>query len=82
MSKGKPVLKEIVDEHFHRRGLSPDALTVVVRDRTAASGTARIAGRAIAGVHGGFMDLTDGGRVPLHRVVEVLSSGRRVWPPA
>ncbi len=81
MPKGKPVLKGIVDAHFHRAGLSPEALTLVVRDRTTRAGTAVIRGPEIDGVRGGFVDLRDGRRVPVHRVVEVLSGGERVWPP-
>lgn len=81
MPQGKPALKDIIDAHFHHPGMEPGALTVVVRDRAAAAGTARLGGEGITGVHGGFIDLRDGGRVPLHRVVEVWSAGKRVWPP-
>ncbi|HEX9709745.1 MAG TPA: hypothetical protein VGB42_07280 [Candidatus Thermoplasmatota archaeon] len=79
--KGKPAIKEIVDEHLHRPGASPAALTLRVRDRRAPSGTAALPGTDISGVHGGFIELRDGRRVPLHRVVEVRSGGRRLWPP-
>ena len=81
--KGKPKLKEIVDAHLHREGLSPAMLEVLVEDRSALGGSRLVAGAEIRGASGGFIDLVDGGRIPFHRVREVRSAGKVVYrPPA
>ena len=77
--KGKARLKEIVDEHLHREGLSPADLEVEVANRSSASGRRTIAGSELAGAGGGFIDLKDGGRIPMHKVERVRSRGVVVW---
>jgi uncharacterized protein (UPF0248 family) len=79
MPPGKPRLKEIVDEHLHRAGLSPADLVIVVADRTIEGGERALSGAEVAGAGGGFVDLKDGGRVPFHRVLQVRSKGRVVY---
>lgn len=76
MPAGKAKLKEIIDEHFHREGLSLFDLEVDVEDRAVAGGARTIRGTEIGGASGGFIDLVDGGRIPFHRVREVRSSGQ------
>lgn len=75
MPGGKARLKEIVDEHLHRDGFSPEWLEVEVADRFAVGGVRTIRGPEISGASGGFLELKDGGRVPLHRVRAVRSRG-------
>jgi uncharacterized protein (UPF0248 family) len=54
-------------------------LAIEVEDRVAVGGTRRIVGTEVAGAHGGFIDLVDGGRVPFHKVRRVLSGPRVVY---
>ena len=79
MPRGKAALKELVDAHFHREGLAPADLEVVVADRAELSGDRRLPGEEIMGASGGFIELRDGARVPFHKVRAVRSKGKLVY---
>jgi len=72
-------LKEIIDEHLHRPGFRGEWLEVEVADRAAVGGRRAIQGAEIKGASGGFIELSDGARIPMHRVRIVRSRGAIVY---
>jgi uncharacterized protein (UPF0248 family) len=72
---GKARVKEIFEEHVHRKGLEPGDLMVEVADRKTASGVRVLNGEQILAARGGFLELRDGGSVPYHKVRRMTSRG-------
>lgn len=79
MPAGKARVKEIFDEHAHRKGLRPGDLEVEVADRRTASGVRVLSGEEILGARRGFLELRDGGSVPFHRIRKMSARGRVLY---
>ena len=70
-NKRKPAIKEVFDEYGHTQGFSPAMLQFDVEDRMAPAGARTLSGAGIIGVTRGFLEMRDGGRIPLHKVLEI-----------
>ena len=70
-NKRKPAIKEVFDQHGHTQGFSPAMLHFDVEDRVAPGGARTLSGAGIIGVTRGFLEMRDGARIPLHKVLEI-----------